>query len=116
MTDYSAPLDDIRFVLDHVVDLDAITRFPDFEGLDVDTIVGAVDEAARFFEDQFAPLNALGDQQTSVRNPDGSVTTPDGFKEAYRQYVEAGWGGVPFPAAYGGGGFPWLAGSPSRRS
>jgi len=107
MTDYSAPLDDIRFVLDHVVDLEEVTRFPDFEGLDSATIHGALEEAARFFEEQFAPLNAIGDQQTSVHHPDGTVTTPDGFIDAYEQYVAAGWGGVPFPPAYGGGGFPW---------
>jgi alkylation response protein AidB-like acyl-CoA dehydrogenase len=60
-------------------------------------------------EQLIAPLNRSGDVQHS-RWEAGSVTTPDGFRDAYQQYVAAGWGGVPFPADYGGGGFPWLVG------
>ena len=60
--------------------------------------------------DVVAPLNRVGDVAGSTLDGDGNVTTPAGFKEAYRQYVEAGWGAVPFPAEYGGGGFPWLVG------
>jgi alkylation response protein AidB-like acyl-CoA dehydrogenase len=55
-----------------------------------------------------APTNQVGDQQGSQRQPDGTVVTPDGFREAYAQYVDAGWGAVPFDPEYGGGGFPWL--------
>jgi alkylation response protein AidB-like acyl-CoA dehydrogenase len=65
-------------------------------------------EAARFFENQFAPLNSVGDKVGSHRNADGSVTTPPGFKEAYQAYVEAGWGAVGFDPGLGGGGFPWV--------
>ena len=61
-------------------------------------------------EDLVAPLNRVGDLQGSVRNDDGTVTTPEGFVAAYQAYVDAGWGGVPFPPEYGGGGFPWLVG------
>ena len=61
-------------------------------------------------ENEVAPLNRVGDEQGSVWHPDHTVTTPDGFIDAYQAYVEAGWGGVPFPEAYGGGGFPWLVG------
>src|SRR5690606_9966698 len=59
---------------------------------------------------EFAPLNRVGDEQHSRRNPDGSVSTPEGFKAAYDRYVAAGWPGVPFPPEYGGGGFPWVVG------
>jgi alkylation response protein AidB-like acyl-CoA dehydrogenase len=55
-----------------------------------------------------APLNPVGDAAGNALDGDGNVTTPPGFKEAYRQYVEAGWGAVPFPDEFGGGGFPWL--------
>jgi len=55
-----------------------------------------------------APLNPVGDAAGSTLGGEGTVTTPPGFKEAYRQYVEAGWGAVPFPPEFGGGGFPWL--------
>ena len=69
-----------------------------------------LEEAGRFFGEQLAPLNRTGDVQHSRRNADGSVSTPDGFAKAYQRYVEAGWPAVPFPPAYGGGGFPWLVG------
>lgn len=108
MSDYAPPLDDIRFVLDNVVDLAALAKLPGFEHADPATVHGVLEEAGRFFAQEFAPLNRVGDLQPSRRNDDGSVTTPEGFKEAYRRYVDAGWAGVPFPPEYGGGGFPWL--------
>ena len=54
------------------------------------------------------PLNQIGDIAGSTLDSDGNVTTPAGFREAYRQYVDAGWGAVPFSQEFGGGGFPWL--------
>ncbi len=110
MAEYTAPLQDMRFVLEHLVNLEGITALPGFEHVDTAGVYDVLAETARFMEDLIAPLNRVGDGQGSVRNQDGSVTTPDGFKEAYRAYVAAGWGGVPFPLAYGGGGFPWLVG------
>ncbi|HEY3140623.1 MAG TPA: acyl-CoA dehydrogenase [Acidimicrobiales bacterium] len=109
MSEYAAPLDDIRFVLENVVDLAGLTELPVFDQLDPDTVRGVLEENARFMEQLIAPLNRSGDVQHS-RWEAGSVTTPDGFRDAYQQYVAAGWGGVPFPADYGGGGFPWLVG------
>jgi 3-(methylthio)propanoyl-CoA dehydrogenase len=109
MSEFSAPLGDMRFVLEHVVDLAGLCRLPAFEHLDVDTVMGVLEENARFVEGVVAPLNRVGDVQ-HCRWVDGDVTTPDGFRDAYHRYVEAGWGGVPFPDAYGGGGFPWLVG------
>ena len=110
MSDYSAPLRDMWFVLEHLADLAAVAALPGFEHVEPESVYSVLEENARFMEDLVAPLNRVGDVQGSVRNDDGSVTTPDGFKEAYRAYVAAGWGGVPFPEAYGGGGFPWLVG------
>ena len=110
MAEYSAPLRDIRFVLEHLVDLSGITQLAAYEHVDADGVYSVLEENARFMEDLVAPLNRVGDEQASVRHDDGSVTTPDGFKEAYQAYVDAGWGGVPFPPEYGGGGFPWLVG------
>jgi alkylation response protein AidB-like acyl-CoA dehydrogenase len=107
---YAAPLDDIRFVLSEVVDLAALSKLPGYEHADPESVFGVLEENARFMEDLIAPLNRIGDVQGSKRNDDGTVTTPDGFANAYRRYVEAGWGGVPFPAEHGGGGFPWLVG------
>jgi len=110
MGDYRAPLTDMRFVLEHVVDTGALAELDGFEHADPDTVHGLLEESGRFFAEQFAPLNRVGDVQHSRRNDDGSVTTPEGFPKAYQRYVEAGWPAVPFPPEYGGGGFPWLVG------
>jgi 3-(methylthio)propanoyl-CoA dehydrogenase len=108
-SEFTAPLGDIRFVLEHVVDLAGLCRLPVFGHLDVDTVVGVLEENARFVEGVVAPLNRSGDIE-GCRWVDGKVSTPDGFGETYGRYVAAGWGGVPFPEGYGGGGFPWLVG------
>ncbi|MGI9028978.1 MAG: acyl-CoA dehydrogenase family protein [Ilumatobacteraceae bacterium] len=110
MTAYRPPLEDVRFVLEHVADLRALAALPGFEHADPPTVTSLLEEAGRFFAEQFAPLNRIGDVQHSRRNDDGSVTTPEGFAKAYQRYVEAGWPAVPFPPEYGGGGFPWLVG------
>ncbi len=110
MSEYAAPLSDIRFVLEYVTDLAALGRLAGYGHADGDTVAGVLEEAGRFFAEQFAPLDRVGDLQHSRRNDDGSVTTPAGFQEAYRRYVDAGWPAVPFPPEYGGGGFPWLVG------
>lgn len=108
MTAYRAPLGDIQFVLDRFCRLGDITSLPKFAGVDLSVVPEMLAEAARFFEESFAPLNAVGDTVGSHRNDDGTVTTPPGFKEAYRAYVEAGWGTVGFDPGFGGGGFPWV--------
>jgi len=110
MADYTAPLDDIRFVLDHVAHLGELAAFEGFEHAEPEMVHGVLEECARFMQDKVAPLNRVGDVETSVWHPDNTVTTPTGFVGAYEDYVAAGWGGVPFPEAYGGGGFPWLVG------
>ncbi len=110
MSDYAPPADDMRFVLRHVVDLGGLAALPGYEHADIDTVDGVLEEAGRFFAEQFAPLNRVGDVQHSRHHEDGTVTTPDGFAKAYQRYVEAGWPAVPFPPEFGGGGFPWLVG------
>jgi alkylation response protein AidB-like acyl-CoA dehydrogenase len=108
MTVYSAPLADMEYVLRKFCDLDAIMAMPKFADLDNSMVSDLLEEAARFFEERFAPLNKVGDVVGSHRNDDGTVTTPEGFKEAYRAYVDAGWGALGFDPGYGGGGFPWV--------
>ncbi len=111
MAEYRPPLRDIFFVLDHLVDVDELSQLEDFAGTDPDIVRGILEENGRFIADVIAPLNHPGDVHGSIHDPaDGTVTTPEGFARAYQQYVSAGWGGVPFPADYGGGGFPWLVG------
>jgi alkylation response protein AidB-like acyl-CoA dehydrogenase len=79
--------------------------------VDADTVPDILSEAGRFFAETVAPLNVVGDQIGSVHNADNTVTTPPGFREAYRQYVDAGWGAVAASPEYGGGGFPFLVGA-----
>ena len=110
MTVYRAPLADIDFVLNRVCGLDRILKLPGFIDVDSTVVRDLLDEAARFMETEIAPLNQVGDKVGVRRNPDGSVTTPPGFVEAYMAFVEAGWGAVPFDTGFGGGGFPWMVG------
>ena len=108
MADYSAPLWDIQFILEELADIASVGDFPDFADFDAELVEPLLSEAGRFIEETIAPLNRNSDEQGSRWSDDYSVTTPDGFVEAYKQYVEAGWQSVPFDSAYGGGGFPWL--------
>ena len=111
VSDYSPPVRDIQFVLEEIAEIDDIAAIERFSHSDRDTVVGILEEAGRFVAEVVAPTNRTGDEQGSRRNEDGSVTTPDGFAEAYQQYVAAGWGSVPFEPEFGGGGFPWVVGT-----
>ncbi len=106
MSDYVPPINDLSFVLDHIVDLPAVCALEGFEHVDRETVLGALEEFGRLCSEVIAPLNRVGDLQGSTWHPDFSVTTPEGFPEAYEQYRKAGWGAVAFPEEYGGGGFP----------
>lgn len=110
MTEYKAPLDEIRFALRHVADVDALASLEGFEHTDPELVDGLLDESARFFEQVVAPTNRDGDLVGSQRNEDGSVTAAPGLAKVYEQHVAAGWNGVAMPAEHGGGGFPWLLG------
>ncbi len=102
---YAAPVRDIRFSLD-VAGLDQVLATGAFEDLPDDLLQGILDEAGKLASGVLAPLNAPGDRQGSHRNPDGSVTNPDGFAEAYQAFVEGGWQSVPFDPSFGGMGLP----------
>ncbi len=108
MTNYVPPLRDIRFVLEQLVDLHGLSKLEAYGHADPGTVFGVIEESGRFMADVVGPLNRSGDAVGSTFHGDGKVTTPPGFREAYRRYVEAGWGAVPFPPEFGGGGFPWL--------
>ncbi|MGO2540414.1 acyl-CoA dehydrogenase [Specibacter sp. AOP5-B1-6] len=106
MSQYQPPIADIAFALEHVVGYPDIANLPGFEHADLDTVVELLEQCGEFMAEAVAPLNQQGDTQGSQLQLDGTVKTPDGFKEAYQQYVDAGWGSVPLPEEYGGGGFP----------
>ncbi len=106
MTAYAPPLDDIRFVLHHLVDLEGLGRLPGLESATPDLVDQILEEAGRFAVGELAPLNAAGDRQRA-RLEKGVVRTPDGFKEAYGKFVEGGWHGLQLPTEWGGQGLPW---------
>jgi len=111
MTAWTPPLRDTLFVIEQVLELDTLRHLPAFEALDSDTLAAIVGEAGRFCAEVVAPLNADADRIGCTRHPDGSVTTPPGFPEAYRQLVEAGWITLTQPEEFGGQGMPHVLGS-----
>ena len=110
MSEYSPPLDDMKFALKEVVDVESLSELPAFNEVGLEALDSLLDEASRFFNEVISPTNRTGDLEGSVLKDDGSVSTPTGFREAYAQYVDAGWGAISFDPEYGGGGFPWLVG------
>jgi alkylation response protein AidB-like acyl-CoA dehydrogenase len=102
---YVAPVKDISFVLNHIVGLDKVAALEGFEDASPDLVEAILEESAKFTGDVLAPLNWVGDQQ-GAQWKDGVVTTPDGWREAYTQFVENGWGGLSFPPEFGGQGLP----------
>src|ERR1700743_3610544 len=106
MPTYTAPLADIRFTLQHIAGLDAISQLPGYEEASSDTCDAILEEAAKFAQDVLAPLNAVGDKE-GVKLVDGKVVVPTGQTEAYRQFAEAGWNSVAFDPDFGGQGMPW---------
>ncbi len=108
MDGYRAPLDDIRFTLDHVAPIASLALRPAFAHADLETVSGLLEEAGRFAEEVVAPTNRDGDRE-GAQLIDGRVVTPDSFHAAYARYVASGWGAMQHPEEVGGGGFPLLA-------
>src|SRR5580658_2216465 len=88
---YKAPVDDVLFLLNDVFHIERYANLPGFADASPDIVEAIVREAAKFCEEILAPLNRVGDRQGCQRGDDGSVTTPNGFREAYRRCVEGGW-------------------------
>ncbi|MEI6557211.1 MAG: acyl-CoA dehydrogenase C-terminal domain-containing protein [Rhodospirillaceae bacterium] len=103
---YSAPVADMRFALNRVIGLDRIAALPGYEDATPDLVDSVLEEAGKFAAGVLAPINAIGDREGS-KLENGVVRQPECFRAAYKQYVEAGWNGVPFEPEYGGQGLPW---------
>jgi hypothetical protein len=103
---YKAPVDDALFLLNDVFHLDHYGNLPGFSDASPDVVEAVLREAAKFSEEVLTPLNRVGDKEGCKRAADGSVTTPKGFKEAYRQIIDGGWLGISVPADFGGQGLP----------
>jgi alkylation response protein AidB-like acyl-CoA dehydrogenase len=108
---YSAPVNDVRFVLDNVIHLDKFTNLPGFASATPDMVDAVLTEGARICEDLLFPINRSGDEEGCTRHADGTVTTPKGFKEAFAAYRDGGWVGLSAPEEFGGQGLPHVVGT-----
>ena len=103
---YIAPQKDMLFALEHIADMPQIMQDTAMD-LDMETVAGILDEAAKINQDVIAPTNRPGDEQPSFLK-DGKVTTSPGFKAAFEQYVQGGWQGLSHPEDVGGQDLPKL--------
>jgi acyl-CoA dehydrogenase len=106
MPTYKAPVSDTVFLLNDVFNYANYANAPGFSEAPIDIVEAVLSEGAKFVEDVVQPLNRVGDIEGCKRHDDGSVTTPKGFKEAYKALVDGGWVGLAGDPAYGGQGLP----------
>tara|TARA_R110002072_G_scaffold542_5_gene4372 strand:+ start:4986 stop:6779 length:1794 start_codon:yes stop_codon:yes gene_type:complete len=110
MPDYKAPVRDMQFVINEVLESEKLYQtLPGFEEATADLMSAILEEGARFAENVISPLNRSGDEEGCHWSEEG-VKTPAGFKEAYRQYVDNGWPALSADAEYGGQGMPSMLG------
>jgi len=104
---YKAPVAEQRFVLDTVADIAGLQRLPPFAEATPDLVDAILVEAGRLAADVVAPLNRIGDV-VGAKLDNGVVTLPEGFQDAFRQYVAGGWIGLGADPAHGGQGLPFV--------
>jgi len=109
---YRAPVQDTLFLLYDVLGVERYANLPGFANATPDMIEAVLTEAGKFCEEVLFPINQSGDLEGCTRHDDGSVTTPKGFKEAYKAYCDAGWGLLTAPEEFGGQGLPHVIGFP----
>ena len=103
---YRAPVQDMAFVIEHVIDSQSIAKLPGYQEFTPDLIEAVLDEAGKFSHEVISPLNQACDKQGATLSPDHTVTTSPGFKQAYEQFVAAGWNGLAGNPTFGGQGLP----------
>jgi len=106
MPTYNAPIRDMQFLLHEVLNLQNYSNLPGFADATPDVIDAFLEESGKWHRDVLTPLNRVGDLEGCKRHDDGSVTTPKGFKEAYDQFRENGFGSIAQDPEYGGQGLP----------
>ena len=109
MPTYKAPLDDIRFVLEDVLDVAQVASLPGYADATPDLLASVLEEAAKLCEEVLQPLNQTGDAE-GCHYESGTVRTPRGFREGYAAYCNGGWPAMVAPTEFGGQGLPHIAG------
>jgi alkylation response protein AidB-like acyl-CoA dehydrogenase len=110
MAQYTPPLRDLQFVLHELLAaVPTLNQIPAYADVDVDTFNAVLEEGGKFAAEVLQPLNLSGDQQgCTLDAATHEVRTPDGFRQAYAQYVEGGWPALSTGTDYGGQGLPHL--------
>ena len=110
MTEYAAPTDDIKFVLNDILQISKYSNLSGFSDVSDDLLDAILEEGGKLASNVLHPINQSGDKEGCTRHDDGSVTTPKGIKEAYEAYRDGGWQGLAFDPDYGGQGLPYVLG------
>jgi len=106
MTTYTAPIEDIKYALEHIADLESIATLPGLEEATPDLVYAVLEEAAKLAEEELASINHTGDLE-GAHLIDGQVQCAKGWKHAYQAIVDGGWMAMPFPEDIGGQNLPW---------
>jgi len=112
MPKYQAPLRDMKFLLNEVLEIGTYSNLPRFSDAPPDVVDAVLEGGAAFAQEVLQPLNMIGDRQGCKRNPDASVTTPDGFKAAFKQMSDDGWMAMSADQQWGGQGLPRVVSMP----
>ncbi|MFC0246709.1 acyl-CoA dehydrogenase C-terminal domain-containing protein [Falsochrobactrum ovis] len=108
MPSYRAPVESTFFILNNVLDFQRYNNLPGFSDASADVVQAILAEGGKLAETTLLPINHSGDREGCIRNADGTVKTPQGFKAAYDLYCQGGWLGLAAPEQYGGQGLPYL--------
>ena len=108
MSNYTAPVEDMGFVLKEVVEIEKLCNETGLDSSTVEIIDTVLDAAGKLAKEEIEPINKSGDSEGLKIDDSGKVTTAAGFKEAYRHFVEGGWGSLQFSPEYGGQGVPFV--------
>jgi alkylation response protein AidB-like acyl-CoA dehydrogenase len=108
MPTYRAPVEEAQFLLNDVFHIERYANLPGYSDATPDVVEAILGEAGKFCGDVLTPLNRVGDKEGCRRNDDASVTTPKGFKDAFKQLRDGGWIGISAPPEFGGQGLPMI--------